>query len=232
MIKDILESLEHIPPDILKKKLTRIMWEGTPDSDALALTFDDGPDPEITPLVIDTLDEAGGRGTFFLLGDQVKKHPGTARMIVERGHLIGNHSMTHPKMFLIGKKYVKREIDDAQKVISDATGVETKLFRPPYGLFDFTCADAVKRRKMSLVLWTVLSGDYSDDPPEKVFNTVEPFIRPGAIQVFHDTCNGGGKNLAGIVRKISYTAREKSIRLGGIDELSYSDFINVDDCND
>ena len=232
MIKDILESLEHIPPDILKKKLKRIIWEGTPDSDALALTFDDGPDPEITPLVIDTLDEAGGRGTFFLLGEQVKKHPGTARMIVERGHLIGNHSMTHPKMFLIGKKYIKREIDDAQKVISDAAGVEPKLFRPPYGLFDFTCADAVKRRGMSLVLWTVLSGDYSDDPPEKVFETVEPFIRPGAIQVFHDTRSGGGKNLPGIIRKISHTAREKSIRLGCIDELSYSDFINGDDGND
>ena len=85
---------------------------------------------------------------------------------------------------------------------------------------------------MSLVLWTVLSGDYSDDPPEKVFETVEPFIRPGAIQVFHDTRSGGGKNLAVIIRKISHTAREKSIRLGGIDELSYSDFISGDDCND
>ncbi len=82
--------------------------------------------------------------------------------------------------------------DEAQKAISDATGITPVWFRPPYGIFDFTCSGVVKKRGLSIVLWTVLSGDYSEVSSENIVKTVKPFIRPGAIQVFHDTLNGGG----------------------------------------
>ena len=227
MIKKILKSLEHVPPSLIRKKLKGVLWEGTPDSGLIALTFDDGPDPEITPLVLDTLDEAGARGTFFMVGEQVKKHPAVARLVHERGHCIGNHSMTHCSMFLMPRDGVGREIDSAQKALGDAAGTEPEFFRPPYGMFDFTTADAVRRRGLSMVLWTVLSGDYSDDLPENIVKTVEPFIRPGAIMVFHDTESGGGKELPGIIRQIGARAGDCGIGFGGVDQLSRND--DVDD---
>ena len=219
MIHKLKEAFEHIPPEILKKKLNGILWEGTPDSCMLALTFDDGPDPDITPRVLDSLDEIGARATFFMLGEQVRKYPAVARMVLQRGHLIGNHSMTHSKMFLMSRKEAAREIEDTQTALSDAVGIEPKWFRPPYGIFDLTTADEVRNRGLAMVLWTVLSGDYSDDPPDRILRRLEPFIRPGAVMVFHDTAQGGGLDLQGILQEIHKKAGNGSLRYGGVDEL-------------
>jgi len=232
MIKNIFESLEHAPPDVLKKILKGCIWEGTSDSNTMALTFDDGPDPDVTPAVLDALDEFGGSGTFFMLGDNVKKHPHIARNVFERGHTIGNHSMSHRKMLLMKREEVEFEIGETQKAISDATGKEPVWFRPPYGIFDFTCADVVKKKGLSMVLWTVLSGDYSGVSTEQIFKIAKPFIRPGAIQVFHDTVNGGGIKLKDIIKKIGIIASGKGIRLGNIEHLSLSNSIEINQEDD
>ena len=215
-----MDNLEHVPPAVLKKFLSGCLWEGDPSSGVLALSFDDGPDPEVTPAVLDVLDEVGARGTFFLTGENVLKHPDIARRIPERGHALGNHSMTHSKMMMMKKSDVESEIDDTQKAIADAAGVEPALFRPPYGIFDFSVSRAVKERGLSMILWTVLSGDYSDDSADTVMETVRPFIRPGAIQVFHDTTAGGNMELIDIIRQLGTIADEKNIRLGTVVELS------------
>ena len=223
MLKKLLESLEHVPPGLLKKALSGIVWEGTPESGALALTFDDGPDPNVTPAVLDVLDEIGATASFFMVGKQVQRHPEVARMVVERGHIAGNHSMTHTSMFLMKRADVECEIDDAGKAIADATGIEPLWFRPPYGMFDFTTAEIVKDRGLRMVLWTVLSGDYSDDPPEKILATVEQFIRPGAVMVFHDTPDGGSENLPDIIRNIHDNVRAADVLFRRLDELSFAD---------
>ena len=227
MVKKIKDSLEHVPPKILKKFLSGCLWEGTPDSNVAALTFDDGPDPDITPAILDELDEIGARGTFFMTGEKVKEYPHLAAKVHDRGHTIGNHSMSHNRMFLMKKKEVEYEIDEAQKVLSGATGSKPVWFRPPYGLFDFTCADAVKSRGLSMVLWTVNSGDYSDASSEIILKTVEPFIIPGAIHVFHDTKKGGGHTLKDIIKKIGVIAEKKGIRLGSIEDISISKKMEV-----
>jgi len=227
MINELKKRLEHIPPKIVKRSLKGIMWEGTPDSDTMALTFDDGPDPDITPAVLDALDNESIRGTFFMLGENAAKYPEIASLVVERGHLIGNHSMTHRKLFLIKRAEIEKEIDEAQKVINESTDVETLWFRPPYGIFDFTCARAVKKRGLSMVLWSVLSGDYSDTQPKNILETVKPFIKPGKIAVFHDTVQGGGRALIDIIREIADIARSRNISLGSIDELSVSTEIKI-----
>ena len=231
MIRKILKSLEHVPPSIIRKKLKGVLWEGTPESGVIALTFDDGPDPEITPLALDTLDEIGARGTFFMVGEQVKEYPSIARLVYERGHILGNHSMTHRSMVLMSRNEIDQEIDSTQKALLDATGTEPEWFRPPYGVFGFTTVDAVRRRGLSMALWTVLSGDYSDDAPESVLQTVKPFIRPGAIIVFHDTVSGGGKELPGILRRISALVGDRDIGFGGIDQLSRHGELDVE-CSD
>lgn len=228
MIIEWLKSFEHVPPAAIRHVLRGFIWEGTPDSGAMAVTFDDGPDPEVTPAVLDVLDEMGARGTFFMIGEKVSENPSLARIVAGRGHQLGNHSMTHPRMLLMKRAEVECEIDMAQKTIADATGIEPRMFRPPYGICDFTCANAVRDREMDMVMWTVLSGDYSRDSDETVFRRVERFIRPGAIVVFHDTKAGGGFGLCEILRKTGTLAKERQIRLGALEELSIFDDMNID----
>jgi len=232
VIDEILRRLERVPPKMLKNALSGIIWEGTPESPVAALTFDDGPDPGVTPGLLDTLDELDIRATFFLVGERAAAYPDIAREIAVRGHVVGNHTMTHCKLFLAGKDEVEREVEEAQDVIAAVTGKRPEWFRPPHGLFDMTCARTVKEKGLSMVLWTVLSGDYSGDPPGKIEETFEPFIKPGSIIVFHDTSEGGGVVLPRLVRKAAATARERNLRLGGIDELSFSGEVALEDGSD
>lgn len=227
-----LGNLEYVPPAAMKRLLSGCIWEGTPDSGNMALTFDDGPDPAVTPAVIDALDAMGARGTFFLLGERVRRYPDIARLICERGHLIGSHTMTHSRLLLMRRAEIDAELDDAQREIANATGVEPTLFRPPHGMFDFTAARAVRERGFDMVLWTVLSGDYLDDAPDTVFRRVEPFIRPGAIAVFHDTEQGGGAALPDILHRIGAVAAGRNVGLRGLDELSFADEIELDEDRD
>ena len=85
---------------------------------------------------------------------------------------------------------------------------------------------------MTMVLWTVLSGDYSDDSRSRIMKTVEPFIRPGSIVVFHDTAREGQKSLPGIIKEISTLADQRNVRLGGIDELTVCADIKIGETND
>lgn len=214
-------SLEYVPPGFMKKILSGCLWEGAPDSGVLSLTFDDGPDPEVTPLVLDVLEKLDGRGTFFLRGDHAARHPDVVREIRDRGHVIGNHTMNHPRLLLARRKTVEQELDDANSIIADITGVEPLWFRPPYGLFDMTAAKAARKRDMTMVLWTVNSGDYHQSRSvDDLLETVRPFIRGGAIQVFHDTAAGGGEKLPGLIETIGRIAKDSGLRLAGIDELS------------
>ncbi|MFC1692867.1 polysaccharide deacetylase family protein [Candidatus Latescibacterota bacterium] len=227
MIDELIQHLEHVPPKMLKKLLDGFVWEGTPDSGTMALTFDDGPDPDVTPSVLDALEENSIRGTFFMLGTNAESYPDIASQVLTRGHLIGNHTMNHRKLLLMQKEEVECEIDGAQKAIAEATGFNPQLFRPPHGVFDFSSARVVKNRGLSMVLWTVLSGDYSDDPPSRIIKTVEPYIRAGSIVVFHDTVHGGGSALPAIIREISVIARQRGVRFGSINELTLSDHMEI-----
>lgn len=210
---------EHVPPRFLRRIVTCALWEGPPESGTVALTFDDGPDPDITPYMLDTLEERGCRATFFLVGKHVASHPGLARAIVRAGHTVGNHSMSHRRMLFMDKKDIEREIDGASREIFDATGIQPKIFRPPYGVFSFATARKVRDRGMRMVLWTVLSGDYRDDPSDVLLARVKPFVRPGAIMVFHDTVGGGGMMLPDLIEKIISIACDNNLRFGTIDDL-------------
>jgi len=231
MIDEIVSRLEHIPPALLKRLLSGVLWEGTPESGTLALTFDDGPDPEITPRVLDVLDENDARGTFFLVGEKVNKYPELARTIIDRGHVVGNHSMTHRSLFLASSDDISAEIDDAQKSIADAVGIVPHLFRPPHGLFDLTGLKIVRERGLSMTLWTVLAGDYSDDSEKEILSRVEPFVRPGAILVFHDTVQGGGLALPVMIQTLLKISDERVVRADTVEALSFSRDIEVADAD-
>ena len=205
-------SLQLIPPLIAKRTFSGCLWEGPPDCGMLAFTFDDGPDPDVTPAVLDALDRAGAPGTFFLRGDRVRAHGAIVREIIARGHAVGNHGMNHQRMFFMGREVIAREIDAARDVIADAAGVSPRFFRPPYGHFNSAVSRAARDRGLVLTIWTLLSGDFRTAESRNGVRTVEPFIRAGAIIVFHDTLKGNGTMVPGLIERFSIPCPRTRLR--------------------
>jgi len=121
------------------------VWRGSRDRRAAALTFDDGPDPDCTPRVLDILEREGVRGAFFLIGRRAAKAPSVARRIAAAGHDLGNHTWSHPSLWRCGPTETAREIGDGHAAITQAAGASPRFFRPPWGKTNLAMFGAVRR---------------------------------------------------------------------------------------
>jgi peptidoglycan/xylan/chitin deacetylase (PgdA/CDA1 family) len=130
------------------------------DSRELALTFDDGPNGETTERLLDLLARRGVRATFFLVGRYVVAQPGLARRIVDEGHAVGNHTMTHPRLLGLGAAATRAEISDCGKAIADATGVEARMFRPPFGGRWPHTLRVAREMGLTPVMWNAMGMDW------------------------------------------------------------------------
>lgn len=158
--------------------LWRIKRRGCP---TVFLTFDDGPIPEVTPWVLDTLDSYGVKATFFMVGDNVRRHPELLEDVRSRGHGVGNHSMHHLQGMKVTTRRYLRDIQEANALI------DTNLYRPPHGIMRWAQAAALKDH-YNIVMYDVVTRDYSRKiSPEQVFDNVRRFVRNGSIIVFHDS---------------------------------------------
>ena len=168
-------------PAWLQRRFPRYTWRGPAAGRVLYLTFDDGPVPEATPWVLDTLRAYGARGTFFCVGDNVRKYPELFRRLRDEGHAVGNHTAHH----LDGWKTSKRTY--LADVEACAARVPGRLFRPPYGRLRPGQARAL-HRDYRVVMWDVLSGDFDRRLDGVACATnVTRHARPGSIVVFHDS---------------------------------------------
>ncbi|MDR1813452.1 MAG: polysaccharide deacetylase family protein [Tannerella sp.] len=145
------------------------------------LTFDDGPIPEMTPWILETLDRYGIKATFFCVGDNVRKYPDLYGQILERGHNVGNHTYNHIQGIRFWSKNYVRNVAEAAKFI------DSGLFRPPHGHMRFPQLFRL-RKLFRIVMWDVVTRDYSPHMTAKgVFNNVRRYTRNGSIIVFHDS---------------------------------------------
>lgn len=157
------------------------------DQNRYALTFDDGPDPVVTPLLLDLLDELEVRSTFFLLVDQCDQHPELAREIAVRGHEIGLHGRDHrritsfPSASAAGD-YLKRARDDLARV----TGREVAYYRPPYGAQSLSSYRAARSADLAVVVWNADVEDWVDRPAPDVADLGRRRIQPGGVMLFHE----------------------------------------------
>jgi peptidoglycan/xylan/chitin deacetylase (PgdA/CDA1 family) len=126
----------------------------------LAVTFDDGPNPAITPKLLDLLDRYNARATFFLIGRFVRECPDLVREISARGHLIGNHTETHPMLFWLSPSEIQVELRLCYTAIANVLGAPPKFFRPPFGVRNPFLASAARALDMRVVMWTLLPGDW------------------------------------------------------------------------
>lgn len=158
-----------------------------PDEMVVALTFDDGPSPEYTPLVLDALKERGVRATFFLVGKHVEKYPDIARRIVEEGHEVGNHTYSHRDLVPSSRRRLLSEIRRTQKAIAETTGVWPTLFRPPRGIYSEAVRQVVVGMGFRLVLWSVSGMDWAGIPARVIARRVVRQVKPGSIILLHDS---------------------------------------------
>ncbi len=153
----------------------------------VALTIDDGPDPAVTPFVLDLLDRLDAKATFFCIGTRVRAHAALAREIVVRGHAVENHSDRHRHDFsLLGPKRFDREIGAAQQAIADTVGVVPRFFRAPAGLRNVFLEGALRRHDLTLTSWTRRGFDTVRTDPGRVAGRLTAGLAAGHILLLHD----------------------------------------------
>ena len=169
------------PPKLLRWMYPRALWRMDKNVKAVYLTFDDGPIPEITPWVLDLLDKYNIKATFFLVGDNVRKHPEEFQMILDRGHRVGNHTFNHIGGFKhLSYKYLENT-NKADELI------KSNLFRPPHGWMRWG-QYMVLRNRYTIVMWDVVTRDYSKRlNGRQVLRIVKKYVRNGSIITFHDS---------------------------------------------
>lgn len=159
---------------------------------AVGLTFDDGPDPRVTPAVLDLLERRGARASFFCVGRRVAERPALVAEIARRGHRVENHSFSHPAGFCCYPPHaLAREIDRTQATIAEATGRAPRFFRPPAGLANPALEPLLARRGLTLASWTRRGYDTVRRDPEAILARLVRDLRAGDVLLLHDRSGRG-----------------------------------------
>lgn len=168
-------------PKLIQAFMPKYVWNIPTDERVMYLTFDDGPIPEVTPWVLDTLRSFGARATFFCVGDNVVKHPSIFKQVLDEGHAVGNHTYNHLNGWQTAPVVYLNNVRRCARV------VDSRLFRPPYGRLT-PRQRAVIERHYSIIMWDVLSGDYDAEmPPEQCLRNMLDNAGPGSIVLMHDS---------------------------------------------
>lgn len=167
----------------------KIIRKGLSNNNNIAITFDDGPHPKYTPMILDLLEKKGVPGTFFNSGFNISHNKELTKEVVERGHLLGNHSFNHRNALFTRRKKLKDEVLRTKELIEDITGKTNRYFRPPYGIISLSLIDICKNLNLSLVLWNLNTRDYQRKSYKKIIERIlKKEIKPGSILLFHE-CN-------------------------------------------
>ncbi len=168
-------------PGFVRNIFPKALWRMNPDEKAVYLTFDDGPIPVVTPWVVDLLGHYDIKATFFMVGDNVRKHPQEYNLVVDAGHRVGNHTFNHLKGLLTDTQEYIGNVEKANALI------HSNLFRPPHGMLRRSQYKELSKR-YQFVMWDLVTRDYSKRLcGEEVLENVKRLVRNGSIITFHDS---------------------------------------------
>ena len=154
---------------------------------AISLTFDDGPDPQHTPRLLDECARLGIRGTFFVIGKKVVAEPHLARRIVAEGHELGNHTWSHADPARISAADFLKEVEDTSRLLQDVCGVDCRVTRPPHGKLTWAKMCGLWRLGHTIALWNVDSKDYRMSDSREIQRWCAAYLpRHGDVVLFHD----------------------------------------------
>lgn len=189
-------------PDLFRPFLGKLIWRKNPSSKVIYLTFDDGPVPEVTPLVLDILDKYNLKATFFCVGENVKKYPDLYAEVIHRGHQTGNHTFNHLKGVSVSVGEYISNVEKASELI------KSQLFRPPYGRITFR-QKKVLQLKFDIIMWDLITHDYNRKlTPETILKNIRRYSRNGSIVVFHDSMKAKENLLNVLIPAIEYWENE------------------------
>lgn len=197
---------------------------GSRQGRCVALSFDDGPDPEVTPLVLDALARYGARATFFTIGRALEAHPQLACRMAAEQHELGNHSWAHSRtQNFFGPQRQRREIERGAQAITALTGSRVQpLYRPPMGLKSPPLALAARQLGLTVVAWSLHSRDTRGDDPQRIAQRVLEKIRAGDIVLMHDGHDLPGRHrpaCAQALPQILQGLRDKGLECVTVSEL-------------
>ena len=190
-------------PSWLQRLYGGVVWRMNPSSKVVYITFDDGPIPECTPLVLDILSKYGIHATFFMVAENAQRYPELLQRVREEGHSIGNHTYHHLRGCKTTKQTYMQDIAVAEQVL------QTSLFRPPHGRMTCSQKKALREAGYQIYLWDVLTHDYNPKyTPEKMLRIVQRFTRNGSIIVLHDSLKSKDRMLQALPQIIKWLQAE------------------------
>lgn len=171
---------------LMRALYPQFVWRKPSDEKKIYLTFDDGPIPEITEFVLETLEKYQAKATFFCIGDNINKNPDIFRKVMGAGHSVGNHTFNHLRGWATDDvTYFENSVRCKTEI--EKFGIETKLFRPPYGRIKRSQARSLLPNH-EIIMWDILSGDFSQNlSPETVLKKTIKHTEAGSIVLFHDS---------------------------------------------
>ena len=173
----------------------------------IALTFDDGPNDPHTLRLLEVLARHEVKATFFMIGRFVRERPEIARAVAQAGHVVGNHTYTHPNLFFASPAQLAKELEDCERALSETVGEHSRFFRPPWGLRRPVTLRAAARRGLTTVMWSVTGYDWKLTTPEAIEQRVAPQMRGGDVVLLHD----GGHWQMGVDRSPTVAATDRLI---------------------
>ncbi len=196
------------------------------DPSAIAITFDDGPNPSVTPQLLDLLERHKVKATFFLIGKYVRAAPALADEIVERGHAIGNHTETHPRLTFLSSQGIEQELSRCDDAILSATQKKPRWMRPPYGYRSPFLDEIVRSRGgAGVAMWRVSAADWKTNSPQPLIRRLQR-VQGGDVVLLHD---GDHRMLEGdrqhVLRALEYWLprwQDTGMRFANLDETNYN----------
>ncbi len=192
------------------------------ESKKIAITFDDGPHPRYTPIILDILAEYNAHATFFIIGDNAKNYPELLCRIQKEGHEIGNHTYLHENLQKNTPQTIRQQILDAERTILELTDQRTKLLRPPGGLYDEQVCKTAHALDYEVILWTIDTKDWSHPTVDEIVEKVETNIKSGDIILCHDFIGGGSTPTPDALRRILPDLLREGYEFVTVSELIHS----------
>ena len=202
LVSAILSLLVYGSSNIQADFFTRSYHTPSHSRDEIAITFDDGP-TEYTAEILDILKEFDANATFFCIGNRVEKNQNILKRMHDEGHSIGNHTYSHNNFFPFFKeKRMQKELGKTSEIISEITGTEVNLFRPPFGVMNKTIVKATNAENLKIIGWNLRSYDGGKTDTKKVLKRIIPNIKKGTVVLLHDTRPDSGTILRGLLEEI------------------------------
>lgn len=199
-----------------------VVLQGPATERKIALTFDDGPDPRFTEQVLDILAEYNVPATFFVMGSRAIAYPEIVQRMIADGHIVGNHTYFHPNLVKEADlATLEREVMRTEDTLNEIIGYRTKLFRAPYGFLYNELVEKLAELNYSIIVWSVDSLDWQEDPPATIAANVVNNVHPGAIILMHDggDWDADRTNTIQSLRQIIPTLKEQGYQFVTVPEL-------------